>query len=163
MDASNRSKASSASARPAKLQQRHAAAVEQFGIVRLETQAFVKTDQRPLEIPQRVKHHPETGKAIGAKWVAFQRFLKQRKRCVEPTAPVVDLPETVQRVEIVGVMLEDFPVKPFSLGEFAVLESAPRALERPRGIGLRALRRLAAHQCVQKNARAGRALAAADH
>jgi hypothetical protein len=61
------------------------------------------------------------------------------------------------------VIPENFRVKPFGLGEFAVLESAPRALERPQGIALGALRQLAAHQCVQKNARAGRALAAADH
>ena len=73
-----------------------------------------------------MENQPKTGKAVGAGEVAFQRFLEKRQRHVEPPAPMVDLPKPVQRVEIVGMVLEEFGVKPFRLGEFAILVRAPR-------------------------------------
>jgi hypothetical protein len=154
-------------ARPAKLKQRNAAAVEQIGVVGVETKTFVKADQRPLEMPQRVEDEAQTGKALGTCQIALQRFLKKRQRRVEAPAPVVDLREAVQGIEAVGMVLEEFRVKPLGLDEFAVLQGAPCTLELPRRISLRAVQRLAAHRWVIKKepqapvVRGGRPLTAA--
>ena len=130
----------------AELKQGHAAPVEQLGIVRLEAKALVKADQRPLEMPKRMENESETGKAVGAGKVAFQRFLEKRQRRVEPAAPMIDLAKAVQRVEIVGMVLEEFGVKPFRLAEFAVLVCPPGAADEPRRIWLEAWRRPVGHR-----------------
>ena len=88
-------------ARSAKLHERDTAPVEQFGIVRRDAKTLVVTNERALKISQRVKNEAKAGKAVGARQIAFQRRLDERERRIEPPAPAGDLPEAVQRVEIV--------------------------------------------------------------
>src|SRR6185437_8289396 len=100
---------------------------EKLGIVRLESKALLETVERARKIPQRKEDESEAGKAFGARQIGFQRFLKTGKRAVKPRAPIVGLPEAVQRIEAVRLMLQTFGVKPFGLGEFALTERAPSA------------------------------------
>jgi hypothetical protein len=75
---------------------------------------------------------------------------------------MIDLPKAVQRVEIVGMVLEEFGVKPFRLAEFAILVRAPGAADEPRRIWLEAWRRPVAHRSwkngVPPRFRGGRSL-----
>jgi phage host-nuclease inhibitor protein Gam len=66
-----------------------------------------------------VEDEPEAGEAFGPREIAFQRFLKTRKRPIEPAAAIVDLAEAVQRIETVRLLLETFGVKPFERSHFS--------------------------------------------
>jgi hypothetical protein len=59
---------------------------------------------------------------------------------------MIDLPKAVQRVEIVGMVLDEFGVKPFRFAEFAILVRASSAADEPRRIWLEAWRRPVAHR-----------------
>jgi hypothetical protein len=88
-----------------------------------------------------MKNQPQARKTVGAREVMLYRRLNQGQRGVEPPALMVDLPQAMQRVETVGMMLEDLGVEPLGLGEFAVLMRAQRAAQRLRGIRLQIERR----------------------
>jgi hypothetical protein len=92
-----------------------------------------------------VEDKPEAGEAFGPREIAFQRFLKTRKRPIEPAAAIVDLAEAVQGIETVRLMLETFGVKPFGLGEFALLQRTTGAAQQPRRIWVTVLQKAVAY------------------
>ena len=92
-------------ARPSQFEERHALPVEKLGIAGLESKSLLEAIERAGKIPQRQEDKSESGKAFGARQIAFQRFLKTGKRAVEPSTTAMDLPEAVQRIEAVRLML----------------------------------------------------------
>jgi hypothetical protein len=76
---------------PPQFDERHAAPIEKFRVVRLKPKPLFEARQRARKIAQRVEDEPEAGEAFGAREIAFQRLLKTRKRRIEPTAAIVDL------------------------------------------------------------------------
>ena len=81
-----------------------------------------------------MKDQAEAGEAVGAVEIGLQRRLNQRQRAFEPAAPVMDQAETVQRVEIVGLMVQHRGVEPLRLVELALLVGAQRAAQQPRRV-----------------------------
>ena len=75
----------------------------------------------------------------------MQRRLDQRQRRIQAPAPVIDEAETVQRVEIVGINMQDRGVKPLRLVELALFVGAQRTPQHSRKIWLQGLRRPIAH------------------
>jgi hypothetical protein len=100
---------------PAEFQKCDAATIEQFDIIGRLPQPLVATSQRPLELPERVKHQPQTGKPVGAADVSMQSRLDQRQRCVEATAPMIDLSKAVQCIEIRRIVLKNGAEEAFGL------------------------------------------------
>ena len=129
-------------ARSAKLHERDTAPVEQFGIVRRDAKTLVVTNECALKISQRVKNEAKAGKAVGARQIAFQRRLDERERRIEPPAPIGDLPEAAERVEIVWLMLQQLGVEPLRFVKLAVALRPLRAPQHSRQVRLQVLRRL---------------------
>ena len=106
---------------PAKLQQRHAAAIAQVRIVGRETQARLETRQCPREIFQRVEHKSQAGEAVGAVGVDFERLLNERQRGIRPPTAQLNSAKPMQRVETVRPLRQRRVVEPlglFQLGRF---------------------------------------------
>jgi hypothetical protein len=114
-------------AHPAELQERDAAPVEKFSVVWLDLKARVVACERVLESAQGMKHKPEAGKPVGAPEVRLQRRLQERKGRVETPKSILDLPETVQRIEIIGTMMQQGAEEPLRLIEIAIFVSMQRA------------------------------------
>ena len=135
-------------ARPAELEQRHAAPVEKRGVVRRKAKTFVVALERPLELLERVKDQAEARKPIGAVEIGLERRLDQRQRCIQAPALVIDEAETMQRVEMIGINMQDRGVKPLRFVELALFVGAQRAPQHARKIWLRALRRPIPHSAT---------------
>ena len=135
-------------ARTAKLEQRHAAPVEKLGVARRKAQAFVVAFERALELLERVKDEAEAGKPIGTVEVGLKRRLDQRQCRIEPPTPVIDEAETVQRVEMIGMNMQDRGVKPLRLIELSVLVRAQCAAQHARAIRLQKLRWAVRHHAL---------------
>jgi hypothetical protein len=112
---------------PAEFQKCDAATIEQFDIIGRKPQPLVVASQRPLELPERVKHQPQTGKPFGAGNVRLQCRLDQRQRCVKTTALVIDLSQAVQRIEIQWIVLKNGAVEAFGLTQLTLLVRAQGA------------------------------------
>ena len=72
-----------------------------------------------------MKNKPKAGKAVGTRNVALQRGLAKGQRLVELPTLIIDETKPMQRIEVIGLGLQDLAVKPLGLGEFAPV---PRTL-----------------------------------
>ncbi len=70
-----------------------------------------------------MENESEAGKSIGAVAIDPQRLLDEHQRRVQAAALIVNLPETMQRVEIAGLMPHDGVVKALGGGEVAASQA----------------------------------------
>jgi len=85
-------------------------------------------------VPEGVENEAETRKAVGPAGISPQRRLNERERGMQTAALIMELAETVQDVEVVGLIMQQRVVEPLRLGELAAFVSAPRAPKHARKI-----------------------------
>ena len=117
------------------LPKRNAAVIVRPGVLGTDRHCPVKANQRLLVTAKLVEQQTEVRLSVRGVRISFQHRSYQIERFDNSALLVSNYPEQVQRVELVGLHLENAQIEVFGFCQCALLVDSNRLVEEPGHIG----------------------------